>query len=82
MTAQQAIAIIRKIAEQNNIDDAFDLLDASYIDHLVSRINEPDRVISAKHTKASLFASWVRDILDLNDCWDSTQIYQQEMSIR
>jgi hypothetical protein len=82
ITVQKAFEIIHKVAQENNIHDALDAFDSEYINHLVNRINEPDRTIPAKHTKASIFALWVCDHLGLNDCWDSNQLRQQKMEMR
>ena len=81
-TIQQALAIIRKVAQENNVDDALEAFDSEYVTHLVNQINESGRIIPAKYTKASLFAQWVCDHLGLNDCWSPSELYQQEMEMR
>jgi hypothetical protein len=80
ITTKQATAIIKQVADEHNIQDAFDLFDASYIEHLVTRINQ--RPMPAGYTRDEIFAMWVCDDLGVLDCWDSTQRRQQQMDAR
>jgi len=80
MTTKQATAIIQQVADEHSITDAFDLFDDAYINQLLTRINE--RSIPEGYTRESVFAIWICDELGVLDCWDSTQLRQQEMDAR
>ena len=80
MTTKQATAIIQQVADEHGIQDAFDLFDTGYISRLVTLINQ--RPMPVGYTRESMFVIWVSEELGVLDCWDSTQLRQQEMDAR
>ena len=80
MTTKQASAIVQQVADEHGIKDAFELFDAAYLAHLVTRINQ--RPMPEGYTRESMFVIWVSDELGVLDCWDSTQLRQQELETR
>lgn len=80
MTTKQALAIIQQVANEHGITDAFDLFDAAYISHLVTRINQ--RPMPEGYTRESIFTMWVCDDLGVLDFWDPNQLRQQELETR